>query len=291
MQSTAKHRPRLILELLRHVAEISQASSILSLALLNKVCYHNTIDILYRVVTITSTDKLGRFSRALLSGRPSLCLFTRSLHIDIRGNYSFQKPVRGNIRDILLAVKNLDELTLDVHGVIEDLSNDGSLESAPFRLKYLACWAVREPSFLKFLFRQDGIETLDLLHEPLSISSGLPNAKMAIGEPDVLLPKLRFLTAQPVTIALLAPGRPISRVCFKESILSSNLGPIISRISLASAPTVYLNVAIGVRGLPKCEAEFEILLSHLSYCRETLENLTIRVTLLMGFSRMGLTAH
>ncbi|KAG8696060.1 hypothetical protein FRC08_007389 [Ceratobasidium sp. 394] len=47
---------------------------------------------------------------------------------------------------------------------------------------------------------------------------------------------------------------------------------------------VYLNVAIGVRDLPKCEAEFEILLSHLSYCRETLENLTIRITLPTGFS-------
>ncbi|KAG9085863.1 hypothetical protein FS749_004063 [Ceratobasidium sp. UAMH 11750] len=121
--------------------------------------------------------------------------------------------------------------------------------------------------------------TLDLY--PSNAMSLLRNlsldTNMVIGDPGVLLPNLRSLTAGEGTLSMLVPGRPISKICFNgsESISSPYLKAIISRISLASVPLVYLNISIRVHIL----AESAILLDTLSYSHGSLEDLTIRLSL------------
>ncbi|KAG8751389.1 hypothetical protein FRC12_012460 [Ceratobasidium sp. 428] len=280
MRSKIEMAPRLPLELIRHVADSCNISSVkLSLALLNKACYRDIISVLYRRIHISSSKRLFSFAHAFFSAKPSLYLFLRSLKLRIRkikGTYFPSQVIYEKIRDVLLVVDNLTELALDVDPEIGlSLLSDHSLELVAFRLKRFSCPYCNEPDVRKFLSYQNNIEQLDC-SDPRGY--GLSHPELASVEPITLLPELRCLIAGVQNVFRWVPRRPVSKVLVTEPITSEAIQPIVSAISQATVPLLYLNIhTLWVPSSSGDSPDIMMWLLGLSDFHKSLEALTFRI--------------
>ncbi|KAG8740127.1 hypothetical protein FRC12_016107 [Ceratobasidium sp. 428] len=279
MRSKVKTAPPVPLELIRHVAHLSDVSSVkLSLVLLSRACCRDIVSILYRTINITSSNRLDLLSRTLAHENPSLRLLPRSLriHVGWESRYSGNVTDTSSIRDVLLLVDNLIELDLDIpSSVTLQLLRDCPPESVTFRLKYFSYVLSNygQPELLKFLSRQSKLEELVQYISPGAwYTSPLP--EMAPAEPSAL-PQLKSLTAGVETICYLVPGRPVSKININECITPAITRPIISKISQTTAFLVHLSILMS--GASANGAGVLTWLSGLSRFHESLETLTFRI--------------
>jgi hypothetical protein len=78
-RATTQTTAELPLELARQIAEFCHVSDLSSLVLPNDYCYRNMISTLYRIVCLPSFKQVLRFSRTMVTRRPSLKSYTDSV--------------------------------------------------------------------------------------------------------------------------------------------------------------------------------------------------------------------
>ncbi|KAG8757569.1 hypothetical protein FRC12_010271 [Ceratobasidium sp. 428] len=185
--------------------------------------------------------------------------------------------VYTGIRDILLVVDNLTELNL--HGVSPSITlqlfSDCPPESVRFRLRHFTyiLSSKHNPELLKFLSCQSRLEELVCMAHEVGPRPFLHDST-APAESSVL-PQLKSLTGAPEITLLLVPGRPVSKITINWISLQMT-GPVLSGISLTTAPLVYLSVE-----MPNSSKSGEgvlMWLSGLSRFHESLETFSFRMT-------------
>ncbi|KAG8735392.1 hypothetical protein FRC12_018092 [Ceratobasidium sp. 428] len=200
------------------------------------------------MIRISTLKQLVLLSRALISGQPTLRLFPRCLRIRIGTEAVAARPtadsiiVHTEIRNVLLAVRNLIELVLDVPSSITlKLLNDCPPESMKFRLKHFS-YALNSRNYselLKFLSCQSRLEELVCID--LEARHSFPHPEVAPAESS-LLPQLKSLTAGAEIILRVVPGRPVSKIHIEEWIYPQIASSVISAISRTTVPLVHLSI-------------------------------------------------
>ncbi|KAG8757568.1 hypothetical protein FRC12_010270 [Ceratobasidium sp. 428] len=152
--------------------------------------------------------------------------------------------------------------------------------SMTFRLKRFSYRVFDEqgsPKLLNFLSYQNKLEELVHIGTEASLYSS-PLSEITSAEPGMLLPELKCLTGQVETVRRLVPGRPVSKIIFNEHVPPAIMESIVSAISRATVPLVYLSI-LGTPSRTRNGSGILTWISRLSPFHESLETLIFQITL------------
>ncbi|KAG9085737.1 hypothetical protein FS749_004142 [Ceratobasidium sp. UAMH 11750] len=252
-----------------------------SLALVNKHYNHNITPMLYENISIQGY-KLRPFARTIITGRPLLRGYPKSLSISTLFNMTNNHPdkIKPILRDLLMLTYNITYLSLRTSGhVVSYLMEQPDY---PFRLRRLR---IPEPptsgvhldNFYGFLEAQTQVEEIQLL-EPREF------ARISYGSSDSLpdlessaLPHLASVHATSTWVPKLVSGRPVSRVYVNNPITDLELDAIHEALPQSLAPLTHLTIGVHVPLGDFWDALVLDFLSSIEYSRESLCELVLRV--------------
>jgi hypothetical protein len=213
MFSESKLVKSLPLDLVRCIAEQlhDDTSTLASLCLLNIECLDLALPLLYNKVQLSTPDSVHSFCNTIIHSDRNLGAYTSSLHIDPPNHSSEHlEHLSPFIQQTLQHTPNLTSLVLHIDSPSTiSLYYDLGLHPPAFSLRHFSCYVTTSPHLHSFLSAQPSITHLTL-HDPRLMPR--PAGIGCAPPPDRLLPNLASIHANPLTVHILVPGRPVSHI-------------------------------------------------------------------------------
>ncbi|KAG8683711.1 hypothetical protein FRC08_014122 [Ceratobasidium sp. 394] len=261
------------LDLVYSVADYCSIQDLYSLCLLSQYFHKCATPILYGHVTLARTKSIDLFCRTIISGRPNIRFYLKSLTLrtpwgDIK---EMDAPVADSIRTALHLTPNLVDLNLSLtlmpfNAIFKD-------SDFPFTLRRLSGPLHASQGFIQFLNRQTLVEELYVSHTPRGFSLQRVNSDT--------FPRLSNVSAGFQTLSSLIPSRPLSSIgCTTLSPGEFvDFGELLMR---STSPVQYLNVVL-LRSRKEIVKTVQLFIDSIPTVYDTLEDLHVTLSFPLDF--------
>jgi hypothetical protein len=261
------------LDLVYSVADYCSIAEIHSLCRLNHYFHRATVPILYGRVNLARTSSIGLFCRTILTGRPILRLYPKTIVVrtpwgDIK---EMDTALAKSIRVALHITPNLVDLTLCINSTpFATIFKDSNY---PFMLRRFAGPLHTSPGFAQFLNKQTLVEELYVSHTPRGFS-------LQRLDPDAF-PDLSSISSSFQTLSSLVPSRPLSSIgCTSLSATEfPDFGELLTR---SASPVRRLDVVL-LRTRKEIVKTVQFFIDNIPTVYDTLEHLHVTLSFPLDF--------